>query len=79
MRCRRKWVPFTSSARSDGATFEHWQKEKDEKDSADYAYARWDILTLTPCTNPSWNKGFYVWQTWGAWGGDALYEGHIHV
>lgn len=39
-KCRR-WVPFTSSARSDGATFEHWQKEKEEKDSADYAYARW--------------------------------------
>lgn len=34
-------MPFSSSARSDGATFEHWQKEKEEKDSADYAYARW--------------------------------------
>ncbi|CAM9542712.1 unnamed protein product [Ectocarpus sp. 4 AP-2014] len=38
-----KWVPFTSSARSDGATFEHWQKESDEKDSGDYAYARYNV------------------------------------
>ncbi|CAM9094134.1 unnamed protein product, partial [Hapterophycus canaliculatus] len=38
-----KWVPFTSSARSDGATFEHWQKENDEQDSGDYAYARYNV------------------------------------
>eukprot|EP00903_Cladosiphon_okamuranus_P018219 g16758.t1 len=38
-----KWVSFSSSARSDGATFEHWQKEKEAKDSADYAYARYNV------------------------------------
>lgn len=42
----RKWVSFTSSARSDGAAFEHWQK--DDKESGDYAYARWAANTHYP-------------------------------
>ncbi|CAN0095536.1 unnamed protein product [Ascophyllum nodosum] len=36
-----KWVSFTSSARSDGATFEHWQKA--DAESGDYAYARYNV------------------------------------
>lgn len=46
----RKWVSFTSSARSDGAAFEHWQK--DDKESGDYAYARWG--------GQRWNRYNYV-------------------
>lgn len=36
-----KWVPFTSSARSDGATFEHWQKA--DVEYPDYPYARYNV------------------------------------
>lgn len=34
-------MPFSSSARSDGATFEHWQKA--DKEIGDYAYARYNV------------------------------------
>ncbi|CAM9359715.1 unnamed protein product [Choristocarpus tenellus] len=35
---RRKWSSFTSSARSDGVSFQHWEKSNSEQ--GDYPYAR---------------------------------------